>query len=929
MSKKNNKMHWNQTVRKNMAQLKTSFQALTRPQQISSIIFVALFAAIGTYSLLSGHAAPPPPPGTSPSSCPNQNSLPTGSLGRLDNILPPCQGAVSLGLGYTGTPFGSNFWGQQLPATPGVNPNSNAYVSAITGAITTFGSQANRNGYLQTISAPPVYVVPADQPKVTVQGYNAGSSPLSLTPNNPENVNIAKVVAGGIPIPPNATPAQNSDLTMIIYQPAKDRLWELWKVKTPADTGGNWEIGAGGRIDNASQSNGIFPDKEGTSATHDALMGVVSRIEELQEQTSQTDPLGQIDHPIDLELPASIVSSSRNVWPAYDHAPDGTSTDPNAIPEGLRLRLNLSLDQINSLNLTPVAHAIAVAAQKYGFMVENVAPSVTIKLGNSQPYTAAGLTDPYAQLFGSNYGSDYSTPVMANFPWASLQALPDNYGSPPSTAAPNVSLITPIASATLSGLTTVQANATDGAGITSIQFQLDGENLGNAVTAPDPGSGSTYSVNWDTSTASNGNHVLTALVTDQDNNTAVATVVNVNVSNSVSHDNTPPTVSMSAPVDNASVTGNSVTVSATATDKTGIKDVHFQLDGNNLGNDVTSPTSSGGSTYSLTWDTTSLTNGSTHSLTAMATDNAGNSATTNPVTVTINNKVITPPSAVKNFAWDASSKTLTWSAYPGASAYVISTFNKYNIPSTTYTYPPINGTSYKPQVLSDVTVAYNILPEVKGPDGGYSPVSNSIPEVNPLSVSWPKAPPTIPPAPTGLSARDVTSSQVSLQWNADPPSYGVTSYKVYRDNGNLIDVVTDGTSVGDTGLQADTSYSYYVVAHSSAGKDSPPSAKLEVTTKSVTTNPKRPTATLRGRIVNSRSGDPISNAYIRTGIYGTANGAATAHSNADGQYILIDITPAPNRHYYTYSDRGYSTQNFSLAYPSGLNLKNIKLVPRK
>ncbi len=95
-------------------------------------------------------------------------------------------------------------------------------------------------------------------------------------------------------------------------------------------------------------------------------------------------------------------------------------------------------------------------------------------------------------------------------------------------------------------------------------------------------------------------------------------------------DTTAPSVSLSAPANNATVSGSTVTVSATASDAVGVAGVRFRLDGVNLGNEDTS------APYSLVWNTTTATNGS-HVLTAVATDAAGNSATSAPVTVTVSN----------------------------------------------------------------------------------------------------------------------------------------------------------------------------------------------------------------------------------------------------------------------------------------------------
>jgi chitodextrinase len=93
-------------------------------------------------------------------------------------------------------------------------------------------------------------------------------------------------------------------------------------------------------------------------------------------------------------------------------------------------------------------------------------------------------------------------------------------------------------------------------------------------------------------------------------------------------DNTAPTVALAAPATNTTVSGTAVTVSAVASDDTGVVGVQFKLDGVTLAaEDTTSP-------YSIAWDTTK-TSGGSHALTAVARDAAGNTATSPPVTVTV------------------------------------------------------------------------------------------------------------------------------------------------------------------------------------------------------------------------------------------------------------------------------------------------------
>ena len=92
-------------------------------------------------------------------------------------------------------------------------------------------------------------------------------------------------------------------------------------------------------------------------------------------------------------------------------------------------------------------------------------------------------------------------------------------------------------------------------------------------------------------------------------------------------DTTPPTVSITAPANGATVSGTAVTVSATASDNVGVVGVQFKLDGANLGaEDTTSP-------YSVTWNSTTAANGS-HTLTALARD-AVNTTLSAGISVTV------------------------------------------------------------------------------------------------------------------------------------------------------------------------------------------------------------------------------------------------------------------------------------------------------
>jgi hypothetical protein len=95
-------------------------------------------------------------------------------------------------------------------------------------------------------------------------------------------------------------------------------------------------------------------------------------------------------------------------------------------------------------------------------------------------------------------------------------------------------------------------------------------------------------------------------------------------------DVTPPTVALTAPANNATVSGAAVTVSATATDNVSVASVTFKLDGvTTIGTDSSNP-------YSVSWDSTATTDG-THTITAQSVDTAGNLSSIDTRTVTVSN----------------------------------------------------------------------------------------------------------------------------------------------------------------------------------------------------------------------------------------------------------------------------------------------------
>jgi hypothetical protein len=88
-----------------------------------------------------------------------------------------------------------------------------------------------------------------------------------------------------------------------------------------------------------------------------------------------------------------------------------------------------------------------------------------------------------------------------------------------------VTITAPAAGATLSGIATVSANATDQVGVTGVQFLVDGVATGSEIT------GTPYSISLDTTAIANGAHALTARARDAAGNSATSATVSVTVNN--------------------------------------------------------------------------------------------------------------------------------------------------------------------------------------------------------------------------------------------------------------------------------------------------------------------------------------------------------------------------------------------------------------
>ena len=99
----------------------------------------------------------------------------------------------------------------------------------------------------------------------------------------------------------------------------------------------------------------------------------------------------------------------------------------------------------------------------------------------------------------------------------------DSPPTQPAMSPPTISLVA-LPSSTVNRTITLTSDVTAAAGITRVEYLVDGTVIGTSTAAP-------YSFSWDTSTIADGAHAVTARVTDATNAVATSAPRNVTVAN--------------------------------------------------------------------------------------------------------------------------------------------------------------------------------------------------------------------------------------------------------------------------------------------------------------------------------------------------------------------------------------------------------------
>ncbi len=310
-------------------------------------------------------------------------------------------------------------------------------------------------------------------------------------------------------------------------------------------------------------------------------------------------------------------------------------------------------------------------------------------------------------------------------------------------------------------------------------------------------------------------------------------------------DNTPPSVTMTAPADNSTVSGT-ITLSASASDASGISKVEFRNNNQLILTEVTAP-------YSHTLDTTTLADGA-YTLSARAFDNAGNVSTDSIVRITVDNQPEgNPDLVIESVSLSPSSPNVGQQVRfsivvknQGTAATALGTNHgaQFTLDGTVVNWTG-NNTAISIPAGGTQTITANNGPTGSAywtaTEGTHNLLAriddlNLIAETddsnNSANTSFTVAPPPdtqAPTVPAGVSANANSSTQATVSWQPSSDNIGVTSYWIKR-NGVAIAQVGTVSSYTDSNLQPSSSYTYAVAAVDASSNTSAYSANATVQT---------------------------------------------------------------------------------------------------
>jgi chitinase len=198
---------------------------------------------------------------------------------------------------------------------------------------------------------------------------------------------------------------------------------------------------------------------------------------------------------------------------------------------------------------------------------------------------------------------------------------------------------------------------------------------------------------------------------------------------------------------------------------------------------------------------------------------------------TVDSTAPTTPTSLSSPSKTTTSISLSWGASTDTGGSGLAGYNVYRNGAATPT-AQVTGTSFTDNGLTANT-AYTYTVRARDGAGNLSPNSNQIS----VTTNSSSTDTTAPTTPGTLSSPSKTSSTINLAWGAstDAGGSGLAGYNIYRNGATTPTAQTSSTSYSDSGLAANTAYTYTVRARDGAGNLSPASNQISVTTSQAPT----------------------------------------------------------------------------------------------
>lgn len=310
-----------------------------------------------------------------------------GPLSATTAPLPPGGFPVA----FASTAAGAAIWATPIPAAPAISPRNAEFMSYLTAHATNPNLTTRRYGV-------PVYEAEAN---------DALFGPFTCTYACDINRD------GKVPMPPHAAPDEGTDHHMTVLSQDGSRAWDYYK---PVKNGSGVWTGTGAGVIVDMRGSGIVPKTlAGANAANMASLAGLIRPEELAQ--------GHIDHAVTIGIPG--IAGGAPACPATHNV--GTTSDPNALPEGARLQLDPAVD-VDSLPIPAWQKTIARALQVYGAYVRDNAGALTVYAETSTPTVGGRRYDAWIKAGLGFSASAGSQGFSAAFPWNRLRVLDFKYG---------------------------------------------------------------------------------------------------------------------------------------------------------------------------------------------------------------------------------------------------------------------------------------------------------------------------------------------------------------------------------------------------------------------------------------------------------------------------------------------------------------------